>query len=107
MIRFLLITALSLINCADNTIKLKFKRSFINSKLTSDNLISELRNNYVYVPISIGSPEQELNLNLKLSSYPTYVVDKVTKRTDIPTFEKDKFYRRFVSNLILYDGFIR
>lgn len=90
MIRFLLITALSLINCADNTIKLKFKRSFINSKLTSDNLISELRNNYVYVPISIGSPEQELNLNLKLSSYPTYVVDKVTKRTDIPTFEKDK-----------------
>lgn len=75
------------INCELNYTTLKFTRSY-SEPLNSNNVMEQLENNYISVPISIGNPKQELRLNLKLGLYPTYLISKNDK-INLPVFYQE------------------
>lgn len=89
MLRQILILAFILsISCKVNITKLKFKRSLLN-ELKPSNIIETLIDVYTAVPVSIGTPSQEFNLNLKLSKRHSYVIAKEANYT-LPSFDKSK-----------------
>ena len=69
-------------------LKIPFKRRFL-EKLTSENIMEQLRTNYLTVNLKIGEPSQEIPFILKMTQNPVFIIENNYKE-NIIKFNKNK-----------------
>ena len=97
-------------------LKISFKRRFLD-KLTSENIMEQLRTNYLTVNLKIGEPYQEIPFTLKMSQSPVFIIGKNYSENIIKfnenksnTYKSTNFFHHFtlsdlISGNLSYDTF--
>ena len=84
----IIIITLIISNITSELLKIPFK-SKEKKKLTEENLMSQLTENEIYIEAKIGTPNQNIQLYIKLNEYPTFITSSSHPK-NIPKFDNKK-----------------
>jgi hypothetical protein len=84
----IIIITLIISNITSELLKIPFK-SKEKKKLTEENLMSQLTENEIYIDAKIGTPNQNIQLYIKLNEYPTFITSSSHPK-NIPKFDNKK-----------------
>ncbi len=104
MFQILIISIMILISYQMISIPFKVKEK---KTLTSENLMSQLIENEIYIETKVGTPTQNIPLYLKLNEFPTFITSSSYNK-NIPSFDQSKsttyiLKEHYESEYSLYD----